>query len=154
MMCQDLPHDARIALGHFFGMMDVIHDISGDDFAEFAALDEFAGAHHAGFVDVIVPRHADEILRLRQLIHLVDFRERIRIDAYDYRATDQGAAWSADVYREDWHQVAIDDLQVMNAIWIRNGKLADFTSKPRDQHHADRLGALWRPGALPERHIH
>ena len=73
----------------------------------------------------------------------------IHIDASDHRVTMNGAAWNAEVYREDWLHLGVDSLRVLNSIWVQDGKLVDFTSKPLDQHDADRLGRLWQPGASP-----
>ena len=57
-------------------MVDVVHDVSGDDLAEVAGLDEFAGPHHAGLVDVVVPGHAHELLRRRRRAHRFDLADR------------------------------------------------------------------------------
>ena len=75
----------------------------------------------------------------------------IRIAAYDYRITEQGAAWDADVYRDDWASVGINALPVTNSVWVHNGKLTNFTSTPRSTLDAEQLGNLWRPGSTPER---
>jgi hypothetical protein len=53
----------------------------------------------------------------------------IRTVAYDFRVTENGAAWTADVYREDWRAVGVTPLRVTNSIWVHNGQLANFTSK-------------------------
>ena len=74
----------------------------------------------------------------------------IRIDAYDYRLMHQGATWNADVYRDDWRQHGVDPLRVTNTISVRRGRLANFTSTPRNQYDAESLGRLWRPGVSPE----
>jgi hypothetical protein len=70
-------------------------------------------------------------------------------DARDYRVTEHGAVWNAEVYREDWRRLGVDSLRVLNSIWVDDGKLVDFTSKPVDQHDAEQLGRLWRPRASP-----
>jgi hypothetical protein len=75
----------------------------------------------------------------------------IRTEGFDYRVTERGAAWNADVYRDDWRAVGITAQRVTNSIWVHNGQLADFTSKltePGDHHQ---LGRLWQPGTAPER---
>ena len=48
----------------------------------------------------------------------------IRMEAYDYRVTEHGAAWTADAYREDWRAVGVTPLRVTNSIWVHNGQLA------------------------------
>jgi len=79
--------------------------------------------------------------------------KNIHIDAYDYRTTEQGAAWSADVYRDDWTAVGVDPLRVTNSIWVHNGKIANFTEVARDSIDTEQLGPLWRPGSSPEQAI-
>jgi len=74
----------------------------------------------------------------------------IHIEAYDYRSIEVGAAWNADVYHQDWRQLEYP-LRVTNTIWVHNGKIADFTSKPSNPSDAWHLGYLWRPGSVPER---
>jgi hypothetical protein len=76
-------------------------------------------------------------------------RANTHTDARDYRVTEHGAVWNAEVYREDWRQLGVDSLRVRNSIWVHDGKLVDFTSKPLDPHDAERLGHLWQPGASP-----
>jgi len=76
-------------------------------------------------------------------------RANTHIDARDHRVTNNGAAWNADVYRDDWRQLGVDPLRVLNSIWVRDGKLVDFTSKPLDQQDAAQLGRLWLPRASP-----
>jgi hypothetical protein len=78
-------------------------------------------------------------------------RANIRVEAHDYRLTEHGVAWDAEVYRDDWAALGVAALPVTNSIWVHAGKLADFTSTPRDRRLAERLGDLWRPGAAPER---
>jgi hypothetical protein len=75
----------------------------------------------------------------------------IRTEAFDYRVTEHGAAWSADVYRDDWRAVGVTPLRVSNSIWVHNGHLADFTSQLSEPSDLPRLGQLWQPGAVPER---
>lgn len=74
-------------------------------------------------------------------------RANTHMDARDYRVTKNGAAWNAEVYRADWRQLGVDSLRVLNSIWVHDGKLVDFTSKPLDLHDAEQLGRLWQPGA-------
>jgi len=76
-------------------------------------------------------------------------RANTHMDARDHRVTQNGATWNAEVYREDWRQLGVDSLRVLNSIWVHDGKLVDFTSKPLDQHDAEQLGRLWQPGASP-----
>jgi hypothetical protein len=78
-------------------------------------------------------------------------RANIDVEAHAYWLTDHGAAWDAEVYRDDWAALGVDVLPVTNSVWVHAGKLADFTSTPRDRRLAERLGDLWRPGAAPER---
>jgi hypothetical protein len=71
-------------------------------------------------------------------------------EAYDYRTTEHGATWSANVHRDDWAALGMAIVPVTNSIWVHNGQLADFSStltEPRDVQH---LGDLWRPGAPPD----
>ena len=76
-------------------------------------------------------------------------RANTHMDARDHRPTTNGAAWNAEVYRDDWGQLGVDSLSVLNSIWVHDGKLVDFTSKPLDQHDIEQLGRLWQPGASP-----
>jgi hypothetical protein len=48
--------------------------------------------------------------------------------AYDFRLTEKGAAWDADVYREDWRALGVDGVAVTNTVSVHNGRLAIFTS--------------------------
>jgi hypothetical protein len=77
-------------------------------------------------------------------------RSNIFVDAYDYRPTDHGVAWDADVYRDDWAAFGVETLRVTNSVWVHQGKVATFTSVPRDPRDAERLANLWRPGSAPE----
>jgi hypothetical protein len=74
----------------------------------------------------------------------------LRMRAYEYRTTEHGAEWDADLYRDDWTAAGIAPLQVTNSIWVQNGKIANFTEKLRNTTDTDRLANLWRPGAAPE----
>ena len=76
-------------------------------------------------------------------------RANTHMDARDYRATKNGAAWNAEVHREDWRQLGVDSLTMLNSIWVHDGKVVDFTSKPLSEHEAELLGRLWRPRASP-----
>jgi hypothetical protein len=78
-------------------------------------------------------------------------RMNIRMEAHDFRLTEHGAAWDADEYRDDWEVVGVKAFAVTNSIWVHNGKLANFTSTPRNGSDTAQLGQLWRPGAMPER---
>jgi hypothetical protein len=69
----------------------------------------------------------------------------IHVTAYDFQVTDRGAAWNADVFRDDWQEWGVSLLPVANTIWVHEGKLADFTSTLRDPQDAERLSGLWRP---------
>jgi hypothetical protein len=75
----------------------------------------------------------------------------LRMQAHEYRLTEQGAAWDADLYRDDWTAAGVAPLQVTNSIWVQNGRIANFTEKLRNSTDANQLGDLWRPGAAPER---
>jgi hypothetical protein len=75
----------------------------------------------------------------------------IRSEAYDFRVTEHGAAWKADVYRDDWRALGAEFVPVTNTIWVHNGQLADFTSNLSDPRDMQRLGPLWQPGAVPDR---
>jgi hypothetical protein len=75
----------------------------------------------------------------------------IRSEAYDYRVTEHGASWKADVYRDDWQAVGVALVPVTNSIWVHHGQVADFTSKLSEPDDQQRLGRLWQPGTLPER---
>ncbi len=74
----------------------------------------------------------------------------IRAEAFDYRATEQGATWSANLYRDDWG-ASVEFVAVTNSIWVHNGQLADFSSTLSEPRDLQRLGDLWRPGAAPDR---
>jgi len=71
-------------------------------------------------------------------------------DAYDYQATERGASWSADMYRDDWRAVGAERVSVTNTIWVHNGEVAEFTSRLVEPSDLELLGPLWRPGAAPE----
>ncbi len=75
----------------------------------------------------------------------------IRTEAYDFRLTARGAAWHAEVYRDDWASRGVKPLSTTNSIWVHHGKVANFTSNPRDPRDAEMLWPLWRAGATPER---
>jgi hypothetical protein len=75
----------------------------------------------------------------------------LHVDAREYRVTEQGAAWDADIYRDDWIAVGVAPLAVTNSIWVHDRKIAIFSEQPRNSIDAARLGMLWRPGAAPER---
>jgi hypothetical protein len=96
---------------------------------------------------------ADRYAWLKSEIRLWAQRQadtNIRVDPYSYSNTAQGAAWEADVFRDDWTAVGIAPLQVTNSISVRNGKIASYTETPRNAIEAEKLGALWRPGSTPE----
>jgi hypothetical protein len=75
----------------------------------------------------------------------------IHVEAYDYRITEHGVAWEADVYRDDWAALGVTTVPVTNAIWVHRGQLANFTSTLRNPQDAQLLGDTWQPDALPER---
>jgi hypothetical protein len=75
----------------------------------------------------------------------------IHVSASQYRLTEHGAAWEAEVYRDDWSASGVASLSITNAIWVHDGKLANFTAKLVDQRDAERLADRWQPGATPER---
>ena len=70
-------------------------------------------------------------------------------DAYDYRVTETGATWNADIYRADWSNVGVESVAVVNSIRIHKDKLADFTSTLSDSRDLQRLGRLWQPWVKP-----
>lgn len=73
----------------------------------------------------------------------------ILVEAYEYRVTDEGITWNADVYRDDWIAVGVTALAVTNSIWVHNGKIAQFTQTARNSDDTERLGMLWQPGSAP-----
>lgn len=75
----------------------------------------------------------------------------MHMQADDYQLTEHGATWEAIAYRDDWTALGVHGLAVTDAIWVHNGKIATFTSVPRDATDIQQLGNLWRPGATPER---
>jgi hypothetical protein len=70
----------------------------------------------------------------------------IQTEDHDYRVTEHGVAWDADMYRDDWRALGLTPLRVTNSIRVQNGQLADFTSKPSEPSELQRLGRLWQPG--------
>lgn len=74
-------------------------------------------------------------------------RANVVIEAYNYQATENGATWDANVYRDDWVAIGISPLAVTNSVWVHHGKLANFTSVPRFATDAQQLGDRWRPAA-------
>ena len=74
-------------------------------------------------------------------------RAGIRTEMHDVWLTEHGAAWNADVYRDDWLALGLKVLPVTNTIWVHNGHLANFTSQPTEPGDLLRLGRTWRPGA-------
>jgi hypothetical protein len=71
----------------------------------------------------------------------------IRVEARNYRLSEYGATWDADVYRDDWAALGVQSLPVTNSIKLHNGKLATFTSEPEQPRDVQALGILWRPSA-------
>jgi hypothetical protein len=67
---------------------------------------------------------------------------RVGAQAHDYRLTDHGAAWDADVYRDDWADLGLATVAVTNTIWVHGDRIADLTSKPRDPRVASLLLAV------------
>jgi hypothetical protein len=74
----------------------------------------------------------------------------IRTEAFDYTASEHGATWGANVYRDDFSALGVEFVPVTNTIWVHNGKLADFTSTLNEPRDFERLGVLWQPGSVPE----
>jgi hypothetical protein len=74
----------------------------------------------------------------------------INAHTYDYRLTEHGAAWDADVYRDDWAALGVPALAVTNSVWVHHGKLANFTSVPRNPADTQPMGDRWRPATGPE----
>jgi hypothetical protein len=135
------PLPARVVLAKAFTSAMIAHDV--DAIVELFT-DEDAGP------TVSADRSAWQKFEIR-LWARRQADMNIRIAAYDYRITEQGAAWDADVYRDDWASVGINALPVTNSVWVHNGKLTNFTSTPRSTLDAEQLGNLWRPGSTPER---
>jgi hypothetical protein len=78
--------------------------------------------------------HADRYAWTKYEIRLwaqQQVRANIQIDAHDYWVTDHGAAWNATVYRQDWRELGVNALPVLNAISVADGKLMDFTARRR-----------------------
>jgi hypothetical protein len=143
---------------------DVSNDTRTGLPASIALAEAFTSAMNAHDVDAIVELFTDEdagptVYADRSAWQKFEIRlwagrqsdMNIRIAAYNYRVTEQGAAWDADVYRDDWASTGVQALSVTNSVWAQNGKLTNFTSTPRRPLDAEQLGTLWRPGATPER---
>src|SRR4051794_34045344 len=45
----------------------------------------------------------------------------IRVVAYDYRVTERGAEWRAEVSRDDFRALGVDFVPVSNSIWVHDG---------------------------------
>jgi hypothetical protein len=75
----------------------------------------------------------------------------IHVEASGYWIDQHGATWDAEVQRDDWSGLGVSSLLVTNSVWVQHGKLASFTSQPREARDAERLGDLWRPDASPKR---
>jgi hypothetical protein len=75
------------------------------------------------------------------------------IDGYDYRVTDHGVEWNADLSRDDFRQLGLESVPVTNSIWIHDGQVADFTATLSDPRDAALLGPLWQPGTLTDLRI-
>jgi hypothetical protein len=71
----------------------------------------------------------------------------VRVDARNYRLSEYGATWDADVYRDDWTILGVEPLAVTNSIMVHNGRLAGFTAEPQLPSDVEALGSLWRPSA-------
>ena len=98
---------------------------------------------------------ADRFAWLKYEIHLWAERQagmHIQMSAHGYWLTEEGAAWDAEVYRDDWAAVGIPALHVTNSIWVHEGRIANFTSRADNPREAELLGDLWRPGAKPSWH--
>jgi hypothetical protein len=98
---------------------------------------------------VIADRFAWEKFEIR-LWALQNASMNSHMDADGYQLTEHGATWDATAYRDDWSSVGVHGLSVTNSISVHNGKIAIFTSIPRNPTDVQQLGNLWRPGATPE----
>ena len=103
---------------------------------------------HAG-PTVVADRFAWEKFEIR-LWALHETSMNMQVEAGRYQLTEHGATWGAIAYRDDWTAVGVYGLSVTNSIWVHNGKIASFTSVPRNPIDVQQLGNLWRPGATPE----
>ena len=130
----------NVELAHRFTAALNAHDV--DELMELFTDDEDGGG------TVHADRYAWNMFEIRAWAQR-QVRANTHIEVRDYRVTEHGATWNAEVYREDWRQVGVDSLGVLNSIWVHDGKLVDFTSKPLDHHYAEQLGRLWQPGASP-----
>jgi hypothetical protein len=130
-----------VALAHAFTSTLNAHDV--DALVELFT-DEDAGA------TVSADRYAWGKFEIR-LWAEQQVRAGIWSEAYDYQVTEQSAVWNAEVYRDDWQAMGLTAVPVRNSIWVQDGRLADFTSKPREPGVLLRLGRLWQPGVAPER---
>ena len=132
---------------------------SSDADASIALAQEFTDALNAHDVDTVVALFTEEnsgptVNADRYAWQKYEIRmwaqqqvdANIQVQAFDYRLTEHGAEWSANLYRDDFG----DAVPVTSSIWIDNGKIADFTSVLNDARDAERLGALWQPGSLVE----
>jgi len=71
--------------------------------------------------------------------------QRVHVSAHDFQVIERGAAWNADVFRNDWQIWGVSLLPVSNTIWVHDGKIANFTSILRDPRDARLLSSLWEP---------
>jgi hypothetical protein len=138
---QDFDAGSSVALAETFTTSLNAHDLDG-----VVALftEEDSGA------TVNADRYAWEKFEIR-LWAEQQVAANIYSDGYKYRATDHGATWSADVYRDDWRGIGLEFVPVNNSIWVHNGHIAQFTSMVSSPSDLELLGNFWRPGVSPER---
>jgi hypothetical protein len=134
----------RVALAQAFTSALNAHDVD--------ALVELFSEEDAG-ATVSADRYAWGKFEIRMWAEQ-QVRAGIQMEAYDYQDTAQGAAWNANVYRDDWLAAGLTAVPVRNSISVLHTHVADFTSRPREPGDLQLLGRLWQPGAAPERIIH
>jgi len=137
-VASSLPNNLELAQ-RFTGLLNA-HDV--DALVELFTDDEDSGG------TVHADRYAWHKVEIRAWARR-QVRANIHVNARDYRVTQNGTSWNAEVHRDDWRQLGVDQLRVLNSIWVQDGKLVDFMSKPLDQDDAEQLGRLWQPGASP-----
>ncbi len=128
--------DSSIALAQAFNEALNAHDVN-------AVVDLFTEANSGATVNA--DRYAWQKYEIRMWAQQ-QASANIQVDAFDYRLTEHGAEWTANLYRDDFGE----PVPVTGSIWLFDGKIADFTSVLNDPRDASRLGALWQPGVLIE----
>ena len=92
---EDLPDDAGVALRDLFGVVDVVHDVARTRSCRGRRPRPVRACASCLLVDVVVPRHAHELLRVGQVAHLLDLGDRHadRLLDQDVLAGARGRAW-------------------------------------------------------------